>query len=273
MLYRSFQELAASIGLPAPITERVWVDSIGEQPIWTYHEIRSRKLEAAIGSDFVGIELELVPVGSAKELADNICLATEGQVICMEDSSLMFPCDRWGNRLQQPDQYKTYGPVAVPVYAEFGFEIVTDYGDLTQILRICEQIVGAVDNQAWSHDTECCGLHIHLSRNGASQLELARLVIFWNSEINREFLNCFTRRYPGQHCFPRDVKDTKPADLDLQWGDRHELVNLCNQHTVELRGFRGTIVRETLLACVQLAAATWRFARDEALCFRPGPLR
>jgi hypothetical protein len=145
-----------------------------------------------------------------------------------------------------------------------GFEIVTDYGEIEQVLKLCGKIADEVYGQAKSHDTDCCGLHVHVSRNNCSQYEVARLVIFWNSPGNRLFLRRFSRRKPNDYCKVKDVDGKSDTELALA-KDRYEVVNVTRKTTLEIRAFRGTTRKSTLLACVQLAALTWEFAKDHSI--------
>lgn len=114
-----------------------------------------------------------------------------------------------------------------------------------------------------SHQTNTCGLHIHISREafGASEKEqeaaIARVLYFF--EKHWEELLKFSRRTPrqlerwasryGYKEHPRDI-------LDHAKGGNHAghytCVNLQNDRTIEFRMFRGTLKRNTLIATLQL---------------------
>jgi len=237
---RGFRQEPQAWNPPVP-THPDYVENIYE-----YHEVSGQLIEGARSTDWIGVELEIVPTIDRYELAEKIYLAGSGKLFLSEDRSLKYATDRYG----------------YPVGSSDGFEIVTDYGDLSQVIHVCENVSKTIEGKAVSEETECCGLHVHLSRNEAPQLNVGRMVIFWNSKKNKDFLNLFTRRSDSNFAKSKDVEGKSAFDLDLSWGDRYELVNLTNPRTLELRGFRGATDKETLLACIELASATWSFARD-----------
>ena len=237
-----------------------------EGKIYNYHETEGRLLPEAIGKDWIGVELEVVPLAGRYDLAEQICTVGNGKLFLSEDGSLSSPRDRNFQPILRSDEpyYKGNDGNWHPKFADKGFEIVTDYGDLNQVIHICGTVAEAIEGKAVSQDTDCCGLHVHLSRNEAAPLALGRLVIFWNSKKNEAFIKLFTRRDFNNYSSNKDVEGKNPSDLDMSWSDtRYELVNLTNTHTVELRGFRGTTDKDVLLACIEFASATWSFARDK----------
>jgi len=203
-------------------------------PIYDRHNHRGERMSGAWSGNYVGVELEVIPTIDREELAEQV--NDLGDLHCEEDSSL----------------------------DDKGFEIVTDYGEIEQVLKLCGRIARVVDGDAKSHDTTCCGLHVHISRNSCSQYEIARLVIFWNSPGNLPFLRRFSRRKPNTYCKIKDVDGKSEAEL-AAGKDRYEVVNVMNRETLEIRAFRGTTRKSTLLACVQLASLTWEFAKDHSI--------
>lgn len=204
-------------------------------PIYDRHEKRGEQMPDSKGGNYVGVELEIIPNEDEdrESLAEDV--ASHDKCHCEEDSSL----------------------------DDGGFEIVTDYGNLKQVLGLLESISDTISDRAKSHCTNCCGLHVHLSKNKCSQYDIARLVVFWNSPDNRVFLKLFARRSPNRFC---KVKQVSGAEASLANSkDRYEVVNVTNCHTIEIRAFRGTTRKATLLACVQLASLTWEFAKDKSV--------
>lgn len=125
-----------------------------------------------------------------------------------------------------------------------------------------------------SHDAdESAGLHIHvgreqLGRNDDERDETARKLVliaarFWPEvvQFSRRTLERIERWAPrpriadyGPYTPPEDVeallcrRDARPGDRD----DRYTAVNLCNDSTVEVRVFRGSLNRDTVIAAIQL---------------------
>ena len=160
-----------------------------------------------------------------------------------------------------------------------GFEIVShpctiDYHqsmDYGSVFGMCN------DAGFKSHDASVsCGLHVHISkdsfnagipsgipyaqRNSVPQVRIGALIYFIH-KFRREITK-FSRRKIGD--LNRWAKFYDEIDLSdnllaiyttakrRNQYDRYVSINLQNQHTVELRLFRGTLNRNTLIATLQL---------------------
>lgn len=142
-----------------------------------------------------------------------------------------------------------------------GFELVTaplgldDQRNLwTHILNPTPSMIKGLR----SHNTTTCGLHVHISRNKLTQLQIAKVVAFVNSSSNYAFMKRLARRYGTYYCKAKNIPLSHSAkNLDQ---DRYEMVNLCNSSTIEFRIFRGTLKLESLLACVEFANALVAYA-------------
>ena len=112
-----------------------------------------------------------------------------------------------------------------------------------------------------SHNTSCCGLHVHIGREMFNDdKSLVKMLYFY--ENNKEDIIKISRRRFSSLCrwsaFYTDL-DYKPTleecwdiidDYDKQ-GDhdmRYKAVNLQNSNTVEIRCMRGTLLLSTYLA-------------------------
>lgn len=110
-----------------------------------------------------------------------------------------------------------------------------------------------------SHRTSTCGLHVHVSRAGLSNLTIARAVTFVNDSGNDAFIQALARRYNTGFCNIRD-KDLETAHLP---GDRYEAINLTGRETIEFRIFRGSLKYEAVIAAVEFCHALLEY------CARP----
>ena len=110
-----------------------------------------------------------------------------------------------------------------------------------------------------SHRTSTCGLHVHVSRPGLSNLTIARAVTFVNDSGNDAFIQALARRYNTGFCNIRD-KDLETAHLP---GDRYEAINLTGGATIEFRIFRGSLKYEAVIAAVEFCHALLEY------CARP----
>ena len=114
-----------------------------------------------------------------------------------------------------------------------------------------------------SHQTQTCGLHVHVSRRafGAYEweqdLSLARVLYFF--ERHWEEMLKFSRRTPRQlerWAARYGYKEQPMEILDYAkkgyHGGRYTCINLQNPGTVEFRMFRGTLKVNTILATLQM---------------------
>ena len=115
-----------------------------------------------------------------------------------------------------------------------------------------------------SHDTDTCGLHVHVSRNALGntydeQDETISKILYF-VESNWNYILKFTRRtennlshWASRYGLEPTVSDTyKKAKGDY---NRYRCINLQNDHTIEFRVFRGTLKYTTFLATLQFVHA------------------
>jgi hypothetical protein len=144
----------------------------------------------------------------------------------------------------------------------FGFEIITQprslpaQRELFQFLQDQETITGLR-----SHSTGTCGLHVHVSRTGLTNLQLARAVLFINDANNEPFIHALARRYNTGYCRVYQ----KRLDQAHLPGDRYESVNLTRRDTVEFRLFRGSLRYEAVVAAVEFCHALLEFCANPDL--------
>lgn len=110
-----------------------------------------------------------------------------------------------------------------------------------------------------SHRTSTCGLHVHVTRAGLSNLTIARAVTFVNDSGNDAFIQALARRYNTGFCNIRE-KDLETAHLP---GDRYEAINLTGRETIEFRLFRGSLKYEAVIAAIEFCHALLEY------CARP----
>lgn len=128
-----------------------------------------------------------------------------------------------------------------------------------------------------SHETETCGLHIHVSRAffGADEVEqdgnIAKLILivqrFWESHIvpfSRRKVNRL-QRWAKKPEFKfntnASIGNIVQKQKDALCRDHYNGVNILPPHTVEFRMFRGTLNYDTILASMELVYALSRFAK------------
>lgn len=212
-----------------------------------------------------GVELECeprrdgAPKMDADELSDRIDEIAGDRVYCKSDCSLSR-----------------------------GLEIVTHPGTLAhhmyvmhwrQIQRTCEKAGFR------SHDTDNSGLHVHVGRAQLGSTDAERdetirkvqvIFVMYAAELTR-----FSRRtrsrldqwapFRSFGVSPESIRATD-GDTLASWAgssvpthaydhdDRYTAVNVLNRATVEIRIFRGTLKRDTLIAAIQLVSNIFEYA-------------
>ena len=111
-----------------------------------------------------------------------------------------------------------------------------------------------------SHDTDTCGLHVHVSRDAlgntyAEQDETISKILYF-IENNWDYIVRFTRRTENNldHWASRyGIEESVASTYKKAKGDyyRYRCLNLCNDHTIEFRIFRGTLKHSTFCATLQ----------------------
>jgi Putative amidoligase enzyme len=155
-----------------------------------------------------------------------------------------------------------------------GFEMVTAYTGLdvhAQQLAYFKQRLSGLK----SHNTDTCGLHVHVCKSGMSMLHAAKLILFINDKNNLPLIKAIARRDAASYAKLQDkqqdkswLKDalrgasSKERQLRMINSDRYEALNFQNPHTVEFRLFRGSLKYQTIMACLEFSFISWFFARD-----------
>lgn len=133
-----------------------------------------------------------------------------------------------------------------------------------------------------SHETDTCGLHVHVNRTalglGTDQQEatIAKIALlmerFWDTLVK------FSRRnYSQLHWCKKLNIDVAPDETDQELinkiaksrtvyhDDRYYALNLTNSNTIEFRVFRGTLKYETLMATLQFVRNIVTWAREHTV--------
>jgi len=158
-----------------------------------------------------------------------------------------------------------------------GFEIVThphthqQYRDNSALLwNTIETLRKDYDARSW--DTDTCGLHIHLSRDGfSSGAHLHRFIafVYHNAPHMMKFAGRKTRFARFNDVYTFDEYDRpvfsikhKVGNPDRHSSERYSAVNTQNKHTIELRFFRGTMNTSSVLSALDLAQAMVEYTRE-----------
>lgn len=192
------------------------------------------------GSRYFGVELEIDEGGESDSCAKqllSIANPVENRMYCKHDGSL-----------------------------DNGFELVSHPMTLEyhqKRMPWAEILSKAKDLGYRSHQSNTCGLHVHINRSNFGETEqeqdecIARVLYFvekhWEellkfSRRSRRQMEQWAARY-GYKEQPMELLDHAKKGYG---GCRYTCVNLTNTNTIEFRMFRGTLKLNTFIATLQL---------------------
>lgn len=158
-----------------------------------------------------------------------------------------------------------------------GFEIVThphthqQYRENSKLLWDTIELL-RTKYGARSWDTDTCGLHIHLSRKGfSSGAHLHRFIalVYHNAPQMMKLAGRKSRFARFNDVYTFDEYDRPVFSIKHKVGhpnrymsERYSAVNTQNEHTIELRFFRGTMNTSGVLSALDLAQAMVEYTRE-----------
>ncbi len=175
------------------------------------------------------------------------------------------------------------------------YEMVTGYGPLDIHRAAVIELLGGAPfaGELTSHDGGRCGLHVHLDKP-QSLLHATRMTAFYHAKKNKKLIKAISRRYENsRYALPmpdkmNDKYQVRNLWLDAKYGmsrrrilqerstvferairninasNRYELLNFQPNRTVEVRGFRGSMIPGTVIACLEFAYMSYMFTRDSS---------
>lgn len=207
-------------------------------PIEHYHAHHGMKpkffkLREESGVPYLGVELEVdkSPDRNSEEVADKL---TE-----IMGANFMY---------YETDGSVEHGFECITQPATFGYHYTRKHGNYENAFRLL------VSSNFRSHNTNSCGLHVHVNRNyfknDKSYLFLLKVFDkYWNE------LSVFSRRQPSQlsrwasryEGTPEQILNTHEDIFD-----RYKCINFGNYNTIEFRIFRGTLNPTSYFSCLKL---------------------
>jgi hypothetical protein len=220
-------------------------------PIQSYHSSRNvvRPLPSpftrSYGGRFLGVELEVERRAGAEESRGVIAKRIADWV---NNQAADITAERHPDALLH---FETDGSLSD------GFEMVTAPLGLDDHARLWKVALSPTMTRGLrSHDTTTCGLHVHVSREGLSDLQVSKVVCFVNDPDNRELIVGVARRYGTHYC---GVSRKRLATAHENDGNRYQAVNLCNSRTIEFRIFRGSLKYSAVMAAIEFTNAVVDF--------------
>ena len=160
-----------------------------------------------------------------------------------------------------------------------GFEMVSHPASL-EYFASSKNLWSALDylkqvHTARSWDAKSCGLHVHISRDGfrsGAHTHRFLSLIYKNSDKMMRLGGRKSTYAKFNDVYKYDEFDRpyftladKVAHPSNAMTERYSAVNTQNEHTLELRFFRGTMNPSGVLSAIQLAHATVEYTRDLTL--------
>ena len=169
-----------------------------------------------------------------------------------------------------------------------GFEMVTGWTDLQTHAKILKEMLTDNGVNCWqgklrSHNNVggSCGIHVHIVK--PSLIVSTKMRSFIYAAENKRLIEAVARRYNGSFSKMinvdswqeqavdgyRDAKRyvssnalaSKQAVSRLNGGDRYQALNFLNANTVEFRIFRGSMLYESVMACMEFTQSVYEFCR------------
>ena len=174
-----------------------------------------------------------------------------------------------------------------------GVEMVTGYTDLHTHNMLLKKLLCTDEGKpAWagrlrSHDAsgQSCGIHVHIQKP-KSLIHASRMRYFINAAATKELITDVARRYNVHYAKinnsltaasperaasaqlknfkgydTRATKETQTRALNRFNTDRYEALNFQNPRTVEFRLYRGSMMHETVMACMELTQAVYEYTQ------------
>ena len=138
-----------------------------------------------------------------------------------------------------------------------GFEIVTHPHTLKSHRELWQSFFSAVPQGMTSYKTGQCGMHVHISRSGLTDMVIRRMLVFLNAPQNGAYITAIAQRSSNSYARRQEKTLTEPFSYD-----RYEALNLTNRCTAELRIFRGTVRKDRFFKNLEFAMAMVQFCRE-----------
>lgn len=118
-----------------------------------------------------------------------------------------------------------------------------------------------------SYNTSTCGIHVHLSRKAFTDLHLYKFMKFFYE--NPRFIWKFSqRKLENLNRWSTLTGDKQPIIQKVKEKynpSRYVAVNMNNNHTVEIRIFRGTLKKEGFLRNIEFCHAIFEYTKDASI--------
>lgn len=210
-----------------------------------FYKLETEKKE----KEFFGIEIEMenkenIDVEELNEILGNIVNESPSMVYFKEDGSL-----------------------------NNGFEMVSYPATFSYLKSKKESIdrwLKQFSNNGFrSYNTKTCGLHIHVSKDSITHLQLYKLLkLFYE---NPSFIMKVSKRSEGNFNQWASLRENSEdgnmvMKAKTKHGyDRYVAINLSNTHTIEFRIFRGTLKTDSVFKNLEFIKSCLDFCKDNSI--------
>ena len=160
--------------------------------------------------------------------------------------------------LQKVASYRSYLKRDSSIRGE-GFEIVTHPMSLAKQLDYWEEILQEVGEELTPHRS--CGMHVHLSRQPLTQIQIGKLLVFLNNPENELWIDLLAGRPANHYC----QKAEKTIEDALNPQSRYEALNLMNEQTIEFRLFASSNKLVEICGRIEFCHAVTAYCKDCSL--------
>ena len=156
-----------------------------------------------------------------------------------------------------------------------GFEIVTHpmtFAYIKSIQVTFNLMLDYLRNNGFrSYNSTTCGMHIHISKENFTTWQLFRFMSFFND--NKDFIVKLSQRDESKLKKWASLSDENRDQLvhktiSVKKGkdnfSRYSAINLCNDKTIEIRIFRGTLAQGSFFKNIEFCQALFEYTRDNA---------
>jgi len=169
-----------------------------------------------------------------------------------------------------------------------GFEVVTAPADISvhrEKWPLMESSPHFGVLRAWF--TETCGMHVHVSKEALTTLQIGRILMFVNHKRNKRFIARVAGRSENKYCrafhkeritegltYGRGQEGDGvvyvPAEYIMDRSDdaRRQAVNITNPKTIEFRIFRGTVNPRHIIRNIEFCDAICTFCSPGSRSFQ-----
>lgn len=146
------------------------------------------------------------------------------------------------------------------VSIENGFEIVSTPCSIDKHYTLWDGFFNNISPTLKKNRT--CGMHVHVSKDDLTDLQIGKILYFIHNPENREFVEKVAGRKSGYHNNFESQKTVcmgRNRGIIIENQDRHTAVNVNNAKTIEFRIFASTLSKKVFMKNLEFCRALVKF--------------